>query len=100
MTTDIAVPHEETVDSTKIEHDHLESPGHKQTTDNSEKAFSTIEDNLVYDDAEEEPEIHVRTWVAVAAMFLLNLVQILALLGPPVVVSDNPQDRNLAKLIS
>lgn len=74
-------------DATKTEHDHLESTGHKHTADNSEKALSTIDDNLVYDDAEEEPEIHIRTWFAVAAMFLLNFVQILALLGPPVVVS-------------
>lgn len=79
------------IDATKTEHDHLEIPVHKHTADNSEKAPSTIDDNLVYDDAEEEPEIHIRTWVAVAAMFLLNLVQILALLGPPVVVSQPSQ---------
>jgi hypothetical protein len=44
------------------------------------------EDNLVYDDPEGEPELHARTYVAVAAMFLLNLVQVFALQGPPVVV--------------
>ena len=42
--------------------------------------------NLVYDDAEQEPELHLRTYVAVAAMFLLNFVQVFALTGPPVVV--------------
>ncbi len=42
--------------------------------------------NLVYNDDEEEPEIHARTYVALAAMFLLNLVQVVALLGPPAVV--------------
>lgn len=42
--------------------------------------------NLVYD-GEEEPEIHMRTWVALAAMFMLNYVQVVALQGPPAVVS-------------
>ena len=44
------------------------------------------EGNLVYDDAEEEPELHMRTYVALASMFLLNLVQVFALQGPPAVV--------------
>ena len=43
--------------------------------------------NLVYNVVDEEPEIHVRTYVAIAAMFLLNLVQVFALQGPPAVVS-------------
>lgn len=45
-------------------------------------------DNLVYDNVEEEPELTARTWIALGAMFLLNLVQVLALQGPPAVVSD------------
>jgi len=47
----------------------------------------TDEGNPVYDAADEEPEIHLRTWIALAAMFLLNLVQVFALQGPPAVVS-------------
>lgn len=47
----------------------------------------TLEDNLVYNAVDEEPEIHMRTWIALAAMFLLNLVQVFALQGPPAVVS-------------
>lgn len=43
--------------------------------------------NLVYENAEEEPELHARTYLALAAMFLLNLVQVFALQGPPAVVS-------------
>jgi hypothetical protein len=43
-------------------------------------------DNLVYDRDNEEPELHARTYLAVAAMFLLNLVQVLALQAPPAVV--------------
>ncbi|MCJ1475734.1 hypothetical protein MMC13_004398 [Lambiella insularis] len=44
-------------------------------------------DNLVYDNVEEEPELTARTWIALGAMFLLNLVQVLALQGPPAVLS-------------
>lgn len=49
----------------------------------------TSSENLVYDDDEEEPELHIRTYFALAAMFLLNLVQVLALQGPPAVVSKD-----------
>lgn len=44
--------------------------------------------NLVYDAVDEEPEICMRTWIALAAMFLLNYVQVVALQGPPAVVSE------------
>lgn len=40
----------------------------------------------VYDHDDEEPELHMRTYFALAAMFFLNLVQVLALQGPPAVV--------------
>jgi hypothetical protein len=43
--------------------------------------------NLVYNQDDEEPEIHARTYFAIASMFLLNMVQVLALQGPPAVVS-------------
>lgn len=49
------------------------------------------EENLVYDEVDEEPELHARTYVALAAMFLLNLVQVVALQGPPAVVGANQQ---------
>lgn len=42
---------------------------------------------LEYEDAELEPELHARTYVAFAAMLLLNFVQVFALTGPPAVVS-------------
>lgn len=42
--------------------------------------------NLVYENLEEEPELHARTYLALASMFLLNLVQVFALQGPPAVV--------------
>ena len=42
--------------------------------------------NIEYYDDEHEPELHARTYVALLAMFLLNMVQVLALQGPPAVV--------------
>lgn len=42
--------------------------------------------DLVYKNADEEPDLHLRTYIAIAAMFLLNLTQVFALQGPPVVV--------------
>lgn len=38
--------------------------------------------NLVYEE-DEEPELHAQTYLALAAMFFLNLVQVFGLLGPP-----------------
>ena len=47
---------------------------------------STPEKDLIDDEVDEEPELHFRTYIALAAMFLLNLVQVFALQGPPAVV--------------
>lgn len=46
-----------------------------------------LKENLIYNDAEHEPQLRFRTWVALAAMWLFNYVAVLALLSPPVVVS-------------
>jgi len=43
---------------------------------------------LVYDDAEHEPELHFRTWIALASMFLYNHAIIITLLFPAAVVSQ------------
>lgn len=48
-----------------------------------------VTENLVYDNDEEEPEVHLRTCLALAAMFLLNLVQVFGLQGPPAVVRES-----------
>lgn len=42
-------------------------------------------ENLVYLE-DEEPELHISTCFALAAMFLLNLVQVFGLMGPPAAV--------------
>lgn len=53
-----------------------------------------LDGNLVYADEEQEPELHARTYVAVASMFLLNLVQLVALQGPPALLSYIGTDLN------
>lgn len=47
-----------------------------------EDAKGTLDVNLVYED-DQQPELHARTYCALAAMFLLNLVQVFCLMGPP-----------------
>ena len=42
--------------------------------------------NLVYDQVDVAPTFHARTYLALASMFFLNLVQVFALQGPPLVV--------------
>ena len=46
------------------------------------------QNNLHYDEEDQEPELHARIYVALFAMFILNGVRVLALQGPPAVVSD------------
>ena len=43
--------------------------------------------DLSYTAEDEEPEIHARTYIALLALFFLNYVQLVALTGPPEVVS-------------
>lgn len=50
--------------------------------ENQAERLHTIMD-MEYANEDEEPELHARTYIALAAMFLLNFVQVLALLGPP-----------------
>ena len=50
---------------------------------------SSLPGNLVYVQEDEEPEIHIRTWVAYGSMLLLIFCQNMCLQGPPSVVSSN-----------
>lgn len=50
---------------------------------------SSLPGNLVYVQEDEEPEIHIRTWVAYGSMLLLIYCQNMCLQGPPSVVSTN-----------
>ncbi|KAJ5891557.1 uncharacterized protein N7473_007785 [Penicillium subrubescens] len=56
-----------------------------------ENTKEEIEENLVYEE-DEEPELHAQTYFALAAMLLLNLVQVFGLLGPPTVLSYIEKD--------
>jgi hypothetical protein len=66
-------------------------PVHEKNTmeDKNLECTPTSDLNLVYDDLDEEPELHASTYLALAAMFFLNLVQVFALQGPPAVVCFN-----------
>lgn len=59
----------------------------KSNDGNLEKAIDPPMENLLYDNIDEEPAIHLRTWIALGSMFLMNFVQTFALQGPPSVVS-------------
>jgi hypothetical protein len=59
------------------------------STSNQEhlETVATRDQNFVYDDSEHEPELHIRTYIAIASMFIFNLVCSVAVLSPPAVVS-------------
>ncbi|OKL59548.1 hypothetical protein UA08_05366 [Talaromyces atroroseus] len=63
------------------------SPAASLTIGDVEKITSPPTQDLVYDNVDEEPVIHLRTWIALASMFLMNFVQTFALQGPPSVLS-------------
>lgn len=73
---------EKATENDAVHHEHVGGDDIKSDSVSSPKS------NLVYDNDEEEPEIHARTYFALLAMFTLNLVQVLALQGPPAVVSE------------
>ncbi|KAL1653567.1 hypothetical protein SLS61_003713 [Didymella pomorum] len=43
--------------------------------------------NFHYEEVDEEPELHMRTWIAIAAVCVMNLVQTIAVQGPPAVIT-------------
>ncbi|KAF4338445.1 siderophore iron transporter [Fusarium beomiforme] len=43
--------------------------------------------NIHYDEVDEEPELHMRTYIAIAAVWLMNLAQTIAVQGPPAVIT-------------
>ncbi|KEF54729.1 uncharacterized protein A1O9_09171 [Exophiala aquamarina CBS 119918] len=59
----------------------LEEPVHEE-----QKHTNTADENLVYDDDEHEPDLHARTWIALAGFCLYSFTQLFALLGPPTVL--------------
>ena len=72
--------------------DEKDGVGGGQATAKSQQDSFQLEEveqsaDLVYDDVDKVPEFHMRIWVALASMFMVNLVQIFALQGPPAVIS-------------
>ena len=61
----------------------------KGSADRHVEDVPATNDNLEYENDDEEPELHARTWIALAAMFLLDMVQLVALQGPPAIVSGH-----------
>lgn len=56
------------------------------STEKQIEIVDASEHNLRYDNSEEEPELHFRTYIAILAMCISNMVQCVALQGPPAVV--------------
>lgn len=85
---------------TTKEHTHMSigvSQGESFNIGDVEKTTSLPTENLVYDNVDEEPVIHLRTWIALASMFVMNFVQTFALQGPPAVVSKLPFSREVQR---
>lgn len=59
------------------------SAGPEKQTDQD---VAHVEYFSAYERVDEEPELHAPTYVAIAAMCMLNMVQTVALQSPPVVV--------------
>ena len=73
---------------------HSAAPIEEASTEKEPSRYQQIEkidvdqDDLVYDDADHEPELHYRTYIALGAMFLLNFVNTFSVFSPPVAVSS------------
>ena len=83
-----ALPSDQMIEQTLREKAPEGSPDIKETSENEhvEDSAKTQDLNLIYE-GDEEPELHLQTYFALAAMFFLNLVQVFALMGPPAGVS-------------
>lgn len=70
--------------SSVVDHDGepLDQEKDVEKSEHVEQSQVSSDGNLVYEE-DEEPELHIQTYIALAAMFFLNLVQVFGLLGPP-----------------
>ena len=50
------------------------------------KCINTSTDDFIYDNIDEELELHARTYVAVGAVVIIYFIKVIALQGPPAVV--------------
>lgn len=53
--------------------------GKQPTSPKHVEQVNVVQENLVYEDAEHEPELHLRTGIALAAIWVYNLVIVFAL---------------------
>lgn len=67
-----------------FEHREMTARGTAESTPDTPDTASA---DLEYKDEDEQPVLHHRTYIALAALFLLNFTQVIALNGPPAVVS-------------
>lgn len=65
-------------------------------SDVKELEFTQPATNVQSISQEVEPEFHARTWIALAAFFLLNYVQVVALQGPSAMVCVDSEPREHA----
>lgn len=66
----------------------LETPPSKEVkADTSHLEYAERASSIAYHDSELEPQLHWRTYVALASMCILQFVLLSALLGPPSAVS-------------
>lgn len=77
-----------------LEKEHSAGPGDVDEKQTVAHAEHTTPRDLVYEGVDEEPEFTARTWIALAALFILNLVQVIALTGPPAILSYIGEDLN------
>ena len=59
-------------EASKVEFHHLEGGHAENNGETKSKTGVLVEANFAYEELNKEPEIHLRTWLAVAAMLLLN----------------------------
>ncbi|KAH8700873.1 major facilitator superfamily domain-containing protein [Talaromyces proteolyticus] len=76
------------------EYAQTDTPASEEKAGQGSHVEQALDSNLVYDNYDEEPEFHARTWIAVLAMFFLNLVQVFALQGPPAALNYIGKDLN------
>ncbi|KIX93008.1 uncharacterized protein Z520_11281 [Fonsecaea multimorphosa CBS 102226] len=65
-----------------------------QVSQYTSEHVETTDGNLYYENDEEEPELHARTYLAVFSVIVFTIAGLLALQGPPAVLTYIAQDLN------
>ncbi len=78
----------------QTQRDHKDETPKVTEAEHGELAPESPLGNLEYREDDQEPEIHIRTWLAVAAMTILNFVALVALTGPPTMVCPSISREN------